>query len=215
MAPSPVDLPLPDPAPLDFQPSPPDPPVPVSAYRLPFHPPIPEVATRFALLLRRLHVLHGGPPLQQLEPQTTLGLLDRVASNEADRHALKIFTPLVSHGFLGLLHHDARQRREIAQAIAQRLTVRPERLEQIASRIAPLANVKPGSALEALALFEARRRPDHPPPPSSRRNLWLGLIVVLGTALTALALMAYGINGGSLGRGPSQPSVSVPAAGSP
>jgi len=210
MAPSPTDSPLPDPPPLD-----PDPSAPASAHRLPFHPPIPEVATRFALLLRRLQVLHGGPPLQDLDSQTTLGLLDGVASSEADRHALRIFTPLVSHGFLGLLHHGPPQRAEIAQAIAQRLTVRPERLEQIASRIAPLASVKPGSALEALALFEARRRPDHPPPPRSRRNLWLGLIVVLGTSLAALALMAYGIHRGSLGRGPSPPKVSLPSPGSP
>jgi hypothetical protein len=166
------------------------------------------VATRFALLLRRLNVLHGGPPLQELDAQTTLGLLNRFASCEADRHALRAFTPLVSHGFLGLLHHGPPQRSEIAEAIAQRLTVRPERLEQIASRIAPLASVKPGSALEALALFEARRRPDDTPPQRSRRNLWLGLIVVAGTLIAALGLMVYGARRGPVGHGhaPGQPS---------
>jgi hypothetical protein len=151
------------------------------------------MATRFALLLRRLSVLHDGPPLQELDAQTTLGLLDRIASCEADRHALSAFTPLVSHGFLGLLQHGVPERHDIAQAIAQRLTVRPERLVQIASRIAPLASVRSGSAMEALALFEARRRPEHPPAQRSRRNLWLGLIVVVGTALAALVLMAYGV----------------------
>ncbi len=205
MASSPTEPPGPDP----------DPSAPVSAHRLPCHLPIPEVATRFALLLRRLHVLHGGPPLQELDSQTTLGLLDRVASSEADRHALGVFSPLVSHGFLGLLHHGAPQRGVIAQEISQRLTVRPERLEQIASRIAPLASVKPGSALEALALFEARRRPSEGPPPRSRRNLWLGLIVVLGTALAALGLMAYGIRRGSMGRGHAPPSAPILSPGSP
>ncbi len=164
------------------------------------------MATRFALLLRRLNVLHPGPPLQDLDIQATLGLLDRFASSEADRLALRAFTPLVSHGFLGLLHHGAPKRGEIAHAIAQRLTVRPERLEQIASRIAPLAIVKPGSALEALALFEARRRPDDSPPQRSRRNLWLGLIMVVGTVIAALVLMAYGARRGLVGpgRGPGQ-----------
>ena len=210
MAPSPTDPPLPD-----AGASAPDPSAPASAQRLPFHPPLPEVATRFALLLRRLHVLHGGSPLEELDSQTTLGLLDRVASTEADRHALRIFTPLVAHGFLGLLHDGHPQRGEIAHAIAKRLTVRPERLEQIASRIAPLARVKTGSALEALALFEARRRPHEAPPAPSRRNLWLGLIVLLGTSIAALGLMAYGIYPGSMDRGPSQPEVRAPSAGFP
>jgi hypothetical protein len=176
---------------------------------------MPEVATRFALLLRRLNVLHGEAPLQELDCQTSLGLLDGVASSEADRHALRVFTPLVSHGFLGLLHHGAPQRGEIAQAIAQRLTVRPERLEQIASRIAPLASVKSGSAQEALALFEARRRPDQAPPPRLLRNLWLGLIVLLGTTLTALALMAYGVRRGSVGVGNASPGVPSQFPGRP
>lgn len=192
-------------------------PSPSPSQRLPYHPPVPEVATRFALLLRRFNVLHGGRPLQELDTQTTLGLLDRLATSEADRHALRVFTPLVSYGFLGLLHHGAPQRGEIADAIAQRLTVRPERLEQIASHIAPLASVKPGSAIEALALFEARRRPEDSPPQRSRRNLWLGLIVVVGTAIAALVLMAYGARRGLVGRGngPGQPSGEATLQASP
>jgi hypothetical protein len=139
-----------------------------------------------------LKVLHGTAPLQELDAETTLGLLHRCAANEDDHHALRTFTPLISRGFLGLLHHPPTKRRELAQTIALQVTVHPERLEQIASHIAPLVSVKPGSAIEALALSQANRRPVHRLAGSYSKNLWLGVIAFIGAAAAGLVLMAYG-----------------------
>jgi hypothetical protein len=178
----------PGPAPSPSSELPPPPPPP----RLPFHPPQPEVTTRFALLLRRLTVLHGARPLQEMDGETTLGLLRRCASSEDDQEAVRTFTPLISLGFLGLLHRDPSERRELAQAIACRVTVQPERLLQLAGRMAPLVRVKSGAAIETLALHQAGRLPTAPSMPTYRRKLWVAVVAIAAAATAGLMLLAYG-----------------------
>ena len=173
-------------------PSLPESPPPPPLHRLPCHPPLPEVATRFGLLLRRLKVLHGPGALQQSDAQITLGLLDHCAASEDDRKAVRAFSPLITCGFLGLLQQPAPERAALAHAIARHVTVRPEQLEKIASRIAPLLHVKPTSAIEALALARGSRRTIPSQAVPYNANLWLGVMAILAAAAAGLGLMAYG-----------------------
>jgi hypothetical protein len=182
------------------------------------HPPLPEAATRFGLLLRRLKVQHGAAPWQEMDAETTLGLLHRCATSEEERRALRAFTPLISRGFLGLLHRSTPERAEIARSIARHVTLRPERLEQIASRIAPLVSVAPTSAIEALALAQGSRRTQARQPPPYNANLWLGVMSVLAATGAGLVLMAYGARRGLVERGAAgavAPSVAVSRASAP
>ena len=174
---------------------PPKAPPPSTPHRLPCPLPLPELATRLGLLLRRLKVLHGDSALTEMDPQRTLDLLHRYASNEDDRQAVRAFSPLISRGFLGLLHRSAPERKVLAQALAQQVTIRPEALEQIATRITPLLSVTPAPAIEALALAKASRRTIATPSIPYNLNLWLGVTVVV-VAAVGMALMLYGARRG-------------------
>jgi hypothetical protein len=178
--------------------------------------PEPQEITRFSLLLRQLAVLHGWSSLRALDAEAALALLDRGATEEADRHALGAFRPLVARGFLTLLDGDGQERRERAGRLAQQVTIRAEQLEWIAERIAPLVAITPVPAMEALALAQATRTAALRQPRAYNPTLLWVVLGVLALATAALALLVQGARRRVLDRAapasPSAPTLAPPPA---
>lgn len=208
----PVTQPMP-PSQAGIRPRPP-------ALRLPCPPPSPEALSDFALLLRRLLLLRGCDNVMALESETALSLLELCASAERDRQALRAFTPLVASGLLQLLDPSGANHDDLCSSIAQRVTIRPALVAEIAaalrSSLLPAARSAPTGSMEQLALAGAARfepqRTHHP----YNTNLWIALLAFGGLALAGVSLLAFGM-GNRLaerrgGRSPAPSPTAVPAA---
>jgi|694.fasta_scaffold04815_10 hypothetical protein len=167
------------------------------AFRLPCPPPSPQALADFSLLLRRQVMLRGLDDLLVQEPAAALSLLERCASAERDRQALRAFTPLVTRGLLQLLDRSGASHDDLCAAIARQVTLRPALVAEIAaalrSSLLSAARSHPAGSTEQQALARAARveRPEAHHPYNT--NLWIGLLGLGGFALAGAFLLAFGM----------------------
>lgn len=167
------------------------------AFRLPCPPASPQSLADFALLLRRLVTLRGWDNLVAQKPEAALSLLERCASAERDRQALRAFTPLVATGLLQLLDRSGASHDDLCSSIARQVTIRPALVAEIAaalrSSLLPASRSRPAVSIEQLALASAARLEQPAALHPYNTNLWIGLLSLGGFALAAASLLAFSV----------------------
>jgi hypothetical protein len=194
------------------------------AFRLPCPPPSPQALADFALLLRRLLMLRGWDNLIAQEPEAALSLLERCASTERDRRALRAFTPLVASGLLPLLDRSGASHDDLCSSIARQVTIRPALVAEIGaalrSSLLPATRSHPAGAVELLALARATRLEQPAAHHPYNTKLWIGLFTLGGLSLAGAFLLVFGMGNRLVerrgGGSPAPPATAVsPVAAQP
>ncbi|MFM7734036.1 MAG: hypothetical protein ACKO6F_11395 [Cyanobium sp.] len=142
-------------------------------------------------------MLRGWDDLFALEPEAALPLLERCASNERERYAVRAFTPLLASGLLQLIDRTGADHDAHCGAISRQVTIRADQLAEIAaglrSSLIQVARPMPAALIEQLAMAGASRSSapaDHNP---YNGKIWMGLLALGGLALAGATLLAFGV----------------------